>query len=100
MNCSNADSETIASDVDLSRRNSNARSKSSRNNEKYVANINDSSNTDINVREREEQRLFVKRSSSEADATSLKRFERKKQRESERVHCKECTETENICTTA
>ncbi len=41
MNCSNADSETIASNVDSSRRNSNARSKSSRNDEKYVANIID-----------------------------------------------------------
>ncbi len=39
MNCSNADSETIASNVDSSRRNSNARSKSLRNDEKYVANI-------------------------------------------------------------
>ncbi len=41
MNCSNADSETTVSNVDLSRRNSNARSKSSRNDEKYVANIID-----------------------------------------------------------
>ncbi len=41
MNCSNADSKTIASDVDLSWRNSNARSKSSRNDEKYVTNIID-----------------------------------------------------------
>jgi len=41
MNCSNADSEMIASDVDLSRRNSNAELKSSRNDKKYVANIID-----------------------------------------------------------
>ncbi len=41
MNCSNAGSETIASDVDSSRRNSNVRSKSLRNDEKYVANIID-----------------------------------------------------------
>ncbi len=41
MNCSNADSETTASDVNLLRRNSNARSKSSRNDEKYVTNIID-----------------------------------------------------------
>ncbi len=41
INCSNADSEMIASDVDLSRRNSNARLKSSRNDKKYVANIID-----------------------------------------------------------
>ncbi len=41
MNCSNADSETIASNVDLLQRNSNVRPKSSRNDEKYVANIID-----------------------------------------------------------
>ena len=41
MNCSNADSEMIASNIDLSRQNSNARSKSSRNDKKYVANIID-----------------------------------------------------------
>ncbi len=41
MNCSNADSEMIASDVDSSRWNSNAESKSSRNDEKYVVNIID-----------------------------------------------------------
>ncbi len=41
MNCSNADSEMIASDVDSSRWNSNVRSKSLHNDEKYVANIID-----------------------------------------------------------
>ncbi len=41
MNCSNADSETIASDVDSSRRNSNVKLKSLCNDEKYVANIID-----------------------------------------------------------
>ncbi len=41
MNCSNADSETIASDVNSSWRNSNVRLKSSHNDEKYVANIID-----------------------------------------------------------
>jgi len=41
MNCNNADSEMIASDVNLLRRNSNVKSKSSRNDEKYVANIID-----------------------------------------------------------
>ncbi len=41
MNCSNAGSETIASNVDSSRRNSNVRSKSLRNDKKYVANIID-----------------------------------------------------------
>ncbi len=39
MNCSNADSEMIASDVDLSRRNSNMRLKSLHNDKKYVTNI-------------------------------------------------------------
>jgi len=42
----------------------------------------------------------MKRSSSEADATSSKQFREKKQQESERVHCEECTETEDIHTTA
>jgi len=41
MNCSNADLKTIASNVELSQRNSNAELKSSRNDEKYVANIID-----------------------------------------------------------
>ena len=41
MNCSNADLKTIASNVELSQRNSNAGLKSSRNDEKYVANIID-----------------------------------------------------------
>jgi len=42
----------------------------------------------------------MKRSSSEANATSLKQFREKKQQESERIQCEECTETEDICTTA
>ncbi len=41
MNCNNADSKTIASNVDLSRWNSNAKLKSLRNDKKYVANIID-----------------------------------------------------------
>ncbi len=41
MNCSNADLKIIASNVDLLQWNSNVKSKSSRNNEKYVANIID-----------------------------------------------------------
>jgi len=41
MNRSNADSKTIASDVDLSQENRDARSKRSRNDEKNVANIID-----------------------------------------------------------
>jgi len=39
MNCSNADSETIASDVDSLQKNSNARLKSLYNDEKYLTNI-------------------------------------------------------------
>jgi len=41
MNCSNADSKTIASDVDLSQRNRDAESKRSRDDEENVANIID-----------------------------------------------------------
>ncbi len=41
INCSNADSETIVSDIDLSWRNSNVKLKSLHNDEKYVANIID-----------------------------------------------------------
>ena len=42
----------------------------------------------------------MKRDSIETDSTSSTRLRRKKQRESERVHCEECTETEDIRTTA
>ena len=42
----------------------------------------------------------MKRDSIEADSMSLTRFKRKTSRESERVHRKECTETENISSTA
>jgi len=41
INCSNADLKIIASDVNLSRRNSNARLKSLCNDKKYVVNIID-----------------------------------------------------------
>jgi len=41
MNCSNADLKTIASNVDSSQENKDARSKYSRNNEENVANIID-----------------------------------------------------------
>jgi len=41
MNCSNADLKTIASDVDLSQENRDARLKHSRNDEENVANIID-----------------------------------------------------------
>jgi len=42
----------------------------------------------------------MKRSSSEADASSLTRIRRKTSRDSERVHHEECTETEDISSTA
>jgi len=42
----------------------------------------------------------VKRSSSEADASSSTRIRRKTSHDSERVHRKECTETEDISSTA
>ncbi len=57
-------------------------------------------NKDINVRERDEQRLLVKRNSIEADASSLTWIRRKTSHNSERVHCEECIETENISSTA
>jgi len=41
MNCNNVDSKTIASDVNLSQKNSNVRLKSSRNDKKYIINIID-----------------------------------------------------------
>jgi len=41
MNCSNADSKTIASDVDLSQENRDVKLKHSRNDEKNIANIID-----------------------------------------------------------
>ena len=41
MNCSNADSKTIASNVNLSQENRDARLKCSRNNEENVANVID-----------------------------------------------------------
>jgi len=41
MNCSNADSKTIASDVDSLQENRDAKSKCSRNDEENIANIID-----------------------------------------------------------
>ena len=54
----------------------------------------------MNVREREEQRSFMKRDNIEADLTSSTRLRRKTSRESERVHREKCTETEGISSTA
>ncbi len=56
-------------------------------------------NTDINVREREEQRLFMKRSDLKADLTSSKHF-RKKDWKSRCIHHAECTEVEDIHSTS
>ena len=42
----------------------------------------------------------MKRDSIEADSTSLTRLRRKTSRESECIHHKECTETEDISLTA
>ncbi len=57
-------------------------------------------NKDINVRERDEQRLFMKRNSIEADASSSTQFRRKTSYNSECIHRKECAETEDISSTA
>ncbi len=59
-----------------------------------------STNKDINVRERNEQRLFMKRNSIEADASSSTWIRRKTSHNSERIHREECTETEDINSTA
>ena len=42
----------------------------------------------------------MKKDSIEADSTFLTWFRRKTSRESECIHCEECTETENISLTA
>ena len=59
-----------------------------------------STNKDINVRERDEQRLLVKRNKTEADASSSTQFRRKTSHNLECIHCKECAETEDISSTA
>ena len=57
-------------------------------------------NKDINIKERNEQRLLMKRNSIEADASSLTRFRRKTSHNSKHVHREECIKTENISSTA
>ncbi len=57
-------------------------------------------NKDINVKEKDEQRLLMKRNSIEADASSSTWIRRKTSCNSECIHCKECTETEDISSTA
>ena len=61
-----------------------------------------SANTDINVKEREEQRSFMKESDFRADSTSSKHFRKKdqKERKSRCIHCKECTKVEDIHSTS
>ena len=55
-------------------------------------------NTDIDVKEREEQKSFMKRSDLEADSMFLKCL-RKEDWKSRCIHCKECIKVENIHTT-
>ncbi len=59
-----------------------------------------STNKDINVREKDEQKLLMKRNSIEADASSSTRFRRKTSYNSECIHHEEHAETENISSTA
>ncbi len=59
-----------------------------------------STNKDINIREKDEQRLFIKRNSTEADASSSTWIRRKTSHDSECIHRKECIETEDISSTA
>ncbi len=58
-----------------------------------------STNTDIDVRERKEQRSLMKRSDLRADSMSLKCL-RKKDWKSRYVHHEECTEVESIHSTS
>jgi len=56
-------------------------------------------NKDINVKEKDEQRLFMKRNSIEADALSSTQFRRKTSYDSECIHHEEHAETEDISLT-
>ncbi len=57
-------------------------------------------NKDINIRERDKQKLLVKRNNTEADALSLTWIRRKTSHDSEHVHHEEYIETEDISSTA
>ncbi len=57
-------------------------------------------NKDINIKERNEQRLLMKRNSIEADASSSTQFRRKTLYNSECIHHEEYAETEDISSTA
>jgi len=57
-------------------------------------------NKDINVKEKDEQRLLVKRNSIEADVLSLTQFRRKTSHDSECIHHEEYIEIEDISSTA
>ncbi len=59
-----------------------------------------STNKDINIKERNEQRLLIKRNSIEADASSSTWIRRKTSHDLKCIHCKECTETEDISSIA
>ncbi len=59
-----------------------------------------STNKDINVRERDEQRLLVKRNNIEADVLSSTQFRRKTSYNSECIHHEEHVEIEDISSTA
>ncbi len=57
-------------------------------------------NKDINVKEKDEQRLLMKRNSTEADVSSSTQFRRKISYDSECIHHEECAETEDISSIA
>ncbi len=57
-------------------------------------------NKDINVKERDEQKLLVKRNSIEVDASFSTWIRRKTSHDSKHVHRKECIEIEDISLTA
>ncbi len=50
----------------------------------------------INVKEKDEQRFFMKRDSTKTDATSLTWFRKKTLRKSRYVHSEECARTEEV----
>ena len=59
-----------------------------------------STNKNINIKEKDEQRLFMKRNSIKADASSSTQFRRKTSYDSEYIHHEERVKTENISSTA
>ncbi len=57
-------------------------------------------NKDINIKERDEQKLLVKRNSTEVDVSSSTQFRRKTSHDSECIHHEKRAETEDISSTA